>query len=1206
MKRVVLAVLLMLFAAFAALWTYVQSEAFSERIRPWVAGPLQEALGPKARIGRVKATLLPVVLEVRDIAIPTEQSAEGIAVRKVRLYINPLSLLFRTIDITSVTVLEPRISAVREPDGAIDLQELVRGLRADIERRPRNGSTSYGLRVRSLVVRAGQVRFADTASGVRASLADLDLRASVSAEAPAGVMRITAGTLRVVSPSYPPVEASLSAEGAFDAGSISLTTLDLRGGTARASVSGTISLEAAGPVDLRFTVRTAAGPARLLKRETDRGPSLEAAAALTGTLTEPRWEGTLRIGTIPFGGMVLRKAGLQFAYARGKGSLAGEDWQLERSGRKYVLQQVQAEAEYQDGVLRIVSASLRTADLTARANGTVSPGAGMNLSLSADIAEGGGAPAFLTGLDAAGAASVTGTLTGAAKTLAFEGTVSAGPLTVRGTTFQSLTGLLRYQDRTLSLAGATVRQNDSRYLFDGSVSFRESEPQFEARLGVVRSDVVGIVAVFYKRIPLALNASGELYFSGTRGIFRGTGQLSLEAGTAYGESFDRGSLSVELTSSRVVFPRVVLEKGGGQVTGRGWIGFDGTYFGQVEANSVDLERIDQLAGLKVSGPADLSILSSGRFTEPVVQARVTAPRTSHPDLGAGALTGELSISERRLTVSAAFDGEPDRSVRAQAVMRLERAYAWTGAASFRVRDAGPSAFTGGNDLLSKLRVTTEGKATLQGEGFDPDRISGSLDLSRLALSLQESRIENEGDASFRIDRGALAVRRLQLTGAGTKLRITGALQPFRTFDLSLSGDVNLSLVRLLYREVEHGDGIASVRLTVRDEWQSPHVEGDLSIQDGLIKVRDVPQRFSAINGTVRFDRDRIVTERLTAEAGGGRISISGSAQLKGTDLVEFSTRTTVESVTVRYPPGLTATLGGTLYYDGDASTQLLSGELTLQRARYEKRIEWKSMLVDVTRGITRRRKTDIGWIGDTQLNIRFIGSEQVLFENNLAKIPLTMDMLFRGTVNQLQVLGRIEAREGEVYFRNNVFRILYASTDFVDPNRLNPVLDVQAETRVREYRIRLAVSGTADRAVVAFLSDPPLADSDILALLALGRRGEELKGREANIGMGESLSFATGKFQDLLESRARSITGLDRFQVDPYLNKDDTAVPRVTVGKELLQDRFYLTYSSNVGGTTPEQNVRVEYILNRNFSLIGEYDELGQIGADLKLRFEFR
>mgnify|MGYP000601076710 CR=1 FL=1 len=37
----------------SALWFYVRSEAFETRLRPFIAGPLQEVLGPDAQIGRV-------------------------------------------------------------------------------------------------------------------------------------------------------------------------------------------------------------------------------------------------------------------------------------------------------------------------------------------------------------------------------------------------------------------------------------------------------------------------------------------------------------------------------------------------------------------------------------------------------------------------------------------------------------------------------------------------------------------------------------------------------------------------------------------------------------------------------------------------------------------------------------------------------------------------------------------------------------------------------------------------------------------------------------------------------------------------------------------------------------------------------------------------------------------------------------------------
>ena len=454
-------------------------------------------------------------------------------------------------------------------------------------------------------------------------------------------------------------------------------------------------------------------------------------------------------------------------------------------------------------------------------------------------------------------------------------------------------------------------------------------------------------------------------------------------------------------------------------------------------------------------------------------------------------------------------------------------------------------------------------------------------------------MDNEADAKLAVEGTKLSFDALHFVGPGTKFDITGWVRPMADMDIVLKGTANLSLLKLLYREVEHAAGVAEVKLAIKDDWKSPDVTGELVLKNGEVKIKDIPQRFTALNSKIVFAQGRIVTDSLSGEMGGGTLSASGWAQLSGASLQQFSAKASVENATVRYPEGLTSTLSGELFYDGDASEQYLSGDITIKRARYDKRVEWKSMLVDISSGLYQKRKTEVGWIGDTQINMRFHGTDNILFQNNLAKMPLDVDVFLRGTVNHPQLLGRIEARKGVVYFRRNEFNILHASVDFVDPNRMNPVLDIQAETQVRDYLIRLAVTGTADRAVVTFISEPSLTDSDILAMLALGKTGAELKGKEAGVGVGEATSFATGQFQDVIERNARSFTGLDRFQVDPYVNKSDTSVPRVTVGKELVQNKIYVTYSSNVGASAPEQLFRIEYLLDRHFSLVGERSEEG-------------
>jgi hypothetical protein len=85
MKRIFLITTIVLFMLFIAFWIYIQSDVFSLRIRPLIAGPLQNVLGPGAEFGRIKANLLPLYLEVRDVTIPTSRNSEAIAIRRIRV-----------------------------------------------------------------------------------------------------------------------------------------------------------------------------------------------------------------------------------------------------------------------------------------------------------------------------------------------------------------------------------------------------------------------------------------------------------------------------------------------------------------------------------------------------------------------------------------------------------------------------------------------------------------------------------------------------------------------------------------------------------------------------------------------------------------------------------------------------------------------------------------------------------------------------------------------------------------------------------------------------------------------------------------------------------------------------------------------------------------------------------------------------------------
>lgn len=1209
MKRFLIVMAVFLFIVIALLEIYVRSNAFSERIRPLVVEPLTAFFGPDVRIGKVKANLIPLYLEVRDISLSDAHAARLAGIRKARVYINPFPLFIRRISIPEIVLVQPDIALERSPGGEMNLSAVLekiksKGAVAGTGKRP-----VPHIVLRTITVKQGRISLSDQAASSRVEVSGLMMKIKMNLTGTNIRVTIKAAEVRVPVPSYPEFVCKLKATASYGVGRLQIDSLELTSGDMKLLAEGSAGTVPAG--ELRLRIRCLVGPQmigrfveRSLSLGDERAPSAEADAMITGTLVDPSAKGGLTFKGFSFHDLRLNNAALAFVYKSSVVDIQGKDWKVSRGAKRLAIERITAALGYRDKGIDIRSFDVSAGDMDVSLTGRMDPATGFDIALTAESAGAGRTLSFLTSLPMEGRISMTGGMTGPFTSPRFEGALSALPLVVRGVSFDTVRSSLTYRDKKIILSEGEIHRQAARYTVEATADLTTEEPVYAARVKVIRSDVTSIVSLFYRPLPLKLSASGDLSFSGTRRNFSAEGHLTLDKGSAYGESFDGGAISALLTPRRVTFPQVLVHKGSGVVKASGWIGFDKTYSANLDARYVELSEVNHVSGLSFGGPFALDITSSGSFLHPALKASLDVPALSFSRAPLGGFTADVELREGVLSFETVMG---DDRARMEGSLTLRPPYVWKTRAAVSLSGIDPFLVLGKDDLTARSQLFADGDLELSGQGMDAAGLNGALHLRRLSLSIGDYRIENDQEARIDISRGMLSLRSMSFSGPETRFSVSGRAKIRKKLDLAFEGSADLSLLKLLYKEIEYGSGDAEVALSVTDDWSNPEISGKLRVTNGEVKVRDIPQRFTALNGNIEFDRERIVVDGLSGEVGGGKLTASGRAQLAGLALEDFSTTMAFENVTVRYPEGLTSTLSGDLAYEGDAAEQGLSGDVAIIRARYEKHVEWKGMLVDMARGFYQKKKTGVGWIGNTQINVRFHGKNSVMLQNNLAKVPLDVDVVVRGTVNQPQLVGRVEAMKGVVYFRKNDFKILHAALDFVDPNRPNPTLDIQAETRVREYQIRLALSGTAERSSLSFISDPPLSDVDILSLLALGKTGSELAGKESGVGMSEAASFATGQFQDIFERRARSITGLDRFQVDPYVSKSsDTSVPRVTVGKEIMQDKLYVTYSSNVGATTPEQIFRMEYILDKHFSLVGERNEIGTIGADVKFRFEFR
>jgi hypothetical protein len=678
--------LIILIVLFAGAEGYLQSDAFSQMIRPYVLGPLKELVGEDAKIGLIKAHFIPPHLEVRDISIFDAGGKEAITIRKINAYINPLPLFLKKIRLPSISVLEPRIYAERAQDGTINLTPLIDRITRNAARKKPEGASGYSLLLRDLSLSKGRIEFNDKITSTRFSISDLTMTTRVFLSQERFTTSIKSSQIRFSTPAYPEILGNFKARMEYDQGRIHADMVELSTADATITLSGEGGLQPESPLDLKITGRS--GPevisrylSFLKPAKKQKASHFELQAMVRGKLSEPAIEGRLKVLAVPFREYLLQDVVLSFAFRDRNLAVTGRQLKFMKGDKNIIIDSIDADIGYSKGGLDIRRLDLLAGDMALHGDGRADPATGFDALLSATSSGKGKTVSSLTGLPLEGAVSVTGRLSGALVSPRFDGNLSAGPVTVRGVPFSTVAGRIEYKNKTIVLSSMDITEQSSRYIFYGSVDLNGKEPVYSARLKVLRSNAVNIVALFYKPLPLKLSAVGELTFQGTAQNYSGNGYLKLDAGSAYGESFVRGAITASLSTGKIAFPQVVLYKEQGMVKAAGWIGFhDGTYSVDLESRGIDLSAVDLLNGLLLSGEGKLDMHSSGSFSRPLVKASLDVDALAYHQVALGGMHAEAQIQDGMLFVKTGLTRD-----RANLSLRctLRKPYPWTAGVTFR-------------------------------------------------------------------------------------------------------------------------------------------------------------------------------------------------------------------------------------------------------------------------------------------------------------------------------------------------------------------------------------------------------------------------------------------------------------------------------------------------------------------------------------------
>src|SRR5262249_42205503 len=145
------------------------------------------------------------------------------------------------------------------------------------------------------------------------------------------------------------------------------------------------------------------------------------------------------------------------------------------------------------------------------------------------------------------------------------------------------------------------------------------------------------------------------------------------------------------------------------------------------------------------------------------------------------------------------------------------------------------------------------------------------------------------------------------------------------WDLKLTGKIELAILDSFNRDIR-ATGVSTIDATVRGAFGQPQVNGRMELANASFYFRGLPNGIEKANGVILFDRNRANIEKLTAQTGGGDISLAGFVGLGNEMIYRLQAKAT--RVRVRYPEGVSTTVDADLSLTGTSSRSLLTGTVS--------------------------------------------------------------------------------------------------------------------------------------------------------------------------------------------------------------------------------------------------------------------------------------
>jgi translocation and assembly module TamB len=795
----------------------------------------------------------------------------------------------------------------------------------------------------------------------------------------------------------------------------------------------------------------------------------------------------------------------------------------------------------------------------------------------------------------------------------------------------------------LRLQNASAALGTLRAQFQGSLGLTDWNSTAAspiAATGRLRNAAISEIATLLKTkdLPVTGTLNGSAQVNGTLDKPRAQGDIEILNGQLRDEPFDRLVAHINYGSN-------ILEIAGGQLTaGPKQVRLYGTFTHapghfdtgrahfELSTNVIAIPGVVTLEKMRPGMRGTLQIQAGGDVDiQPQAKLKYLVHEL-HGDITAkGVELNGQPVGDTRLTATS--QGQTLRAhlestvagtaVKGDGEWRLEGDLPGSATVTLGTVDLAKLApWLGSTENPPRFVGSTEGTLHLDGPIADWRALKAELRIPQFRLgpaphidvAAGALTVNNEGPVVVRIANSAVTVESAHFVGRGTDIKIAGRalLDSKSPLDLRIDGRIDLGLLKDFSSDLV-SSGVVVTNATVRGSLSDPQIVGRLEFKDAAFNIVDVPNGISKAEGVVLFTKERATIQSLSGETGGGKIDLSGFASFGGGQTV-FRLHARVRAVRVRYPEGVSTVANASLNLTGTTDSSMLSGTVTILRTGVNLQSDFSSILASSAEPV-RTPSARQGLLGGMSFDVQIETAPDIQLESSLTEnVEAEANLRLRGTASNPALLGRINITQGKLTFFGTQYTLTQGSVSFFNPVKVEPVLNIDLETKARGIDITLTISGPLNKLTLTPRSDPPLQFSEIVALLATGHAPtsdptllrQQSSDPQSWQQMGASALLGSA-IANPVAGRLQRFFGVSSLRIDPTFSGIgivNNPQARLTLEQQVTPSVTF-TYITNVTNSNP-QVIRVEWAMSKQFSAVALREENGLFGLDFFYKFRFR